>query len=89
MVRRPGRVGPGVTMGVTRASLGPTIRTAGRRIEWASVGSVRAWMADLGLGVLVRWGLVIAVAIHPFSILYGANGMSEAGMGSGVRSWMR
>jgi hypothetical protein len=44
------------------------------------VATVRAWMADLGLSVLVRWGLVIAVAAHPFTVLYGANGMSEAGM---------
>jgi len=44
------------------------------------VATVRAWMADLGLGVMVRWGLVLAVAVHPFTVLYGANGMSEAGM---------
>jgi hypothetical protein len=44
------------------------------------VATVRAWMADLGLGVVVRWSLVVAVALHPFTVLYGANGMSEAGM---------
>lgn len=44
------------------------------------VATVRAWMADLGLGVAIRWGLVLVVAAHPFVILYGANGMSEAGM---------
>lgn len=44
------------------------------------LSTVRSWLGDLGLGRTARVALVLALAVHPFIVLYGSNGMSEAGM---------
>jgi hypothetical protein len=45
-----------------------------------TVGAVRAWLEECGVGRLARVGLTIAFAASPLILLYGSNGMSEAGM---------
>jgi hypothetical protein len=44
------------------------------------LSTLRTWLAECGVGRLVRIGLVTLTALHPLILLYGANGMSEAGM---------
>lgn len=44
------------------------------------VAVARAWFEDLGLGRALRLTLVALLALHPLILLYGANGMSEAGL---------
>jgi hypothetical protein len=46
----------------------------------ATVSAVRSWLEDCGLGRVARIGLVIALVANPMILLYGSNGMSEAGM---------
>jgi hypothetical protein len=45
-----------------------------------AVGALRTWLEDCGLGRVARLGLVVAFALSPMILLYGSNGMSEAGM---------
>jgi hypothetical protein len=45
-----------------------------------AVGALRTWFEDCGLGRVARLGLVAAFALSPMILLYGSNGMSEAGM---------
>jgi hypothetical protein len=45
-----------------------------------AVGAVRTWLEECGVGRFARIGLTIAFAASPMILLYGSNGMSEAGM---------
>ncbi len=45
-----------------------------------TVGAVRTWLEECGLGRALRLGLVVAFVANPMILLYGSNGMSEAGM---------
>jgi hypothetical protein len=44
------------------------------------VSAVRRWLVDIGVQRWVRLVLIVTLVLHPFVLLYGANGMSEAGM---------
>jgi len=46
----------------------------------AMVAVVRRWLADCGVAAPTRLLLVAALAFNPWIVLYGANGMSEAGL---------
>ena len=45
-----------------------------------TVSVLRRWLVDAGVQRVTRLVLVTAFVVHPFILLYGANGMSEAGM---------
>jgi hypothetical protein len=45
-----------------------------------AVGAVRTWLEECGVRRLARVGLSVAFAASPMILIYGSNGMSEAGM---------
>lgn len=44
------------------------------------IATLRTWLADCGVGRPARSLILGLTALHPLILLYGANGMSEAGM---------
>jgi hypothetical protein len=44
-----------------------------------AVAALRTWLEECGLDRVARLGLTVAFAASPIILLYGANGMSEAG----------
>lgn len=48
-------------------------------MTWTT-SAVRRWLVDIGVQRWTRFALVLAFVLHPFILLFGANGMSEAGM---------
>ena len=67
-----GRVVPGIMDTGLVISLQSAVAAA------AGAVVVRGYLQDLGVGRTARWGLVVAFAAHPYLLLYGANGMTEA-----------